>query len=65
MKSDLVDLEVTIHLETGKAILVSLDGNRLNSVWLPKMRVEAHHTGTGRIYEITLPESLAIEKGLV
>ena len=63
MKSHLVDIEVSVHRETEKAILVSLDGDKAKAVWLPLSRVEIHYQKRSLI--ITLPEQLAIDKGLV
>lgn len=63
MKSDLVDIEVTVHHETEKAVLVSDDGDRKRAVWLPKSAIEI--AGDGLRVTVTLPERLAIDKGLV
>jgi hypothetical protein len=69
MKSDLLDLDVVKHHETEKAYLVSLDGERDKAVWVPKEPCEFQAGASvrpGRTYGIlTLPERLAIEKGLV
>lgn len=66
-KSNLVDVEVYLHHETERAVLVSTAGNRVNAVWLPKSRieVEAHPSGNKHFRTITVPEPLAIEKRLV
>lgn len=69
MRSDLIDLAVVIHHETkpGRAnegaILVSDDGDRTKAVWLPKSAVEIERRNDATI--LTLPERLAIDKGLV
>lgn len=62
MKSDLIDIELKLHHETEKAILVSVyeDSNR---VWLPKSQIEFVLKPKG-IVEVTLPEWLATDKGL-
>lgn len=68
MKSYVVDLSVFIHYQTDKAYLVSDDGDRENAVWLPKSVVEIEpgmENSVGIPVGITLPEDLAIEKGLV
>lgn len=64
MKSNLIDLTLRWHHETAKAILVSDDGDREKAVWLPKSVVEVEDKGRG-IVVVTLPEPLAIDKGLV
>ena len=64
-KSDLVDIEVVIHAETDKAIKVSNDGEKANAVWLPKSMIEIEpNLGIG-IVIISLPERLALDKGLI
>ena len=71
MKSDLVDLEVQVHHETNAARLVSTDGEREKAVWVPKSESEFEQDrsvkslGLIRRGTLTLPEWLAIEKGLV
>lgn len=62
--SDLIDVTVQLHHETPKAVLVSDDGDRENAVWLPLSQCEIEHKRSG-IVVVTLPEWLAIEKGLV
>ncbi len=64
MRSNIIDLELWRHHETEKAILVSDDGEREKAVWLPKSAVEVEEKGNS-IVIVTLPEPLAIEKGLV
>lgn len=63
MKSNLVDLEVRLHHETEKALLVSTSGDRDDAVWVPKSAVEFEGGLTRGT--LTLPEALAIEKGLM
>lgn len=63
MKSDLVDLTVQIHARTNRAILVSDDGDRERAVWLPLAHVEV--VPKGRHHVVTIPEWLAIDRGLV
>lgn len=63
-KSDLVDLTMQLHVETAKAVLVSDDGEKQNAVWLPLSQIEIEKQRNGVVI-VTLPEWLAIEKGLV
>lgn len=37
-RHELTDIEVAIHHETERAILVSLDGDEDNAIWLPKCK---------------------------
>ena len=63
MKSDLVDLTLQIHARTNRAILVSDDGDRERAVWVPLAPVEV--APQGRHHVVTMPEWLAIDRGLV
>ena len=63
-KSDLVDLTMQLHVETVKAVLVSDDGEKQNAVWLPLSQIEIEKQ-RGDVVIVTMPEWLAIEKGLV
>lgn len=63
MKSDLVDLTMILHHQTPSAILVS-DTEDGEKVWLPKSRIELEDV-SGRIVVVTMPERLALEKGLI
>lgn len=60
----ITDITVQMHQETPKAILVSDDGNPDNGVWLAKSLIEFVEK-PGGIVEVTLPEWLATERGLV
>lgn len=62
-RSDLVDIEVTIHAETDRAILVSEVGGD-EKIWLPKSQIEINDR-SGDLAEISLPGWLANEKDLV
>jgi hypothetical protein len=63
-KSDLIDVTVKVHHTTERAVLVSDDGDREKAVWLPLSQVEVVMKDRG-VAEVTLPEWLAIDKGLV
>lgn len=63
-KSDLVDVTMQLHAETGKAVLVSDDGDKAKAVWLPLSQCEIEKKRDG-IVIVTLPEWLAIQRGLV
>jgi len=64
MKSDVVDLHVCLHHETDGAYKVSLTGEDEDTVWVPKSAVEMERLG-GTQYEMTIPEQMAVDKGLV
>jgi hypothetical protein len=78
MKSDLVDLMLTKHHQTDKDVLVSYTGEEAKAVWLPLSRVEIEEarsiakgklkggqTVTLQIIIVTMPERLAMEKGVM
>jgi hypothetical protein len=78
MKSDLIDLMLAQHHKTKLAILVSELGEEAKAVWLPLSVIEieeSRKTATGTLkggqrvtlplITVTMPERLAIEKGLV
>lgn len=64
MKSDLIDLEMIRHHVTERAVLVSETGDRNKAVWLPLALVEVTPK-SGATVEVTLPEFLALDKGLI
>lgn len=65
MKSDLTDISVFVVHETQSAVLVH-DGDESKKVWLPKSQIEIERDSSKpRVATITLPEWLAIDKGLV
>lgn len=61
----LTDITVQLHQETQRAILVSDDGDLEKAVWLPKSQVEFVEKAGSDVIEVTLPEWLATERGLV
>lgn len=63
-KSDLIDVTCQLHHETERAILVSDDGNRDAAVWIPLSQCEVLRLRRGAV-RVTLPEWLALEKGLI
>lgn len=57
-KSDLIDIACVVLMETAKAWRVDAGGEA--PVWLPKSQCEVNGDGT-----VTMPEWLALEKGLI
>lgn len=64
MRSNVIDITVQKLHETDKAVLVT-DSIPENGVWLSKSLIEIEASATGGLYEVTLPEWLAQEKGLI
>lgn len=64
MKSDLVDVSVIVKHQTEKAILVISPFDDEKTIWIPKSQCELEMRD--RLNGVlTLPEWLAIDKGLV
>ena len=64
MKSDLVDVTCHVLQRTDRAVLVSSDGDVEKAVWLPLSQVEIEMKRLP-IAEITMPEWLAKQRGLI
>ncbi len=64
MKSDLVDVTVQLHHATDRAVLVSDDGDREKAIWIPLSQCEVEKRPNG-IAVVTMPEWMALEKGLI
>lgn len=64
MKSNVIDITVELLMETPRAILVT-DSVPDKGVWLPKSQVEFEPSDIGGLHIVTLPEWLALERGLI
>lgn len=64
MRSNLEDIDVHLHHQTDKAVLVSDDGDEKRAVWVPKSMCELEHKG-GRVWTLTAEQSFLEDKGLV
>lgn len=65
-RNDSIYIEVTLHEETAMAILISDDGEEDTAVWIPKSQIDYNdRAAKGDIITITLPEWLAMGKGLI
>lgn len=62
-RSDLIDVSVVLVHETERAVLVDHGG--AETVWLPKSAVEIARDPSGKTWTLTLPERLAVEKGIL
>ncbi len=63
-KFDKVEMDVTEHYRTERALLASDDGERDNAKWVPLSQIEITKE-KGDQLTISLPEWLAKEKGWV
>lgn len=64
MKSNVIDIDGAVEAETEKAVLFH-DGDKTKAVWLARSQVEIEETGFAGVVTVTLPEWLALEKGLI
>lgn len=63
-RSDLVELLLHRHAMTERAIRVSDTGEDDHAIWLPLDHCEVERRPNGLV-NVTLPEWLALEKGLI
>lgn len=64
-RSDLVDIPVHLHAETDKAWMIRTgDRSYGEKHWIPKSQGELVPEGSPGIYILTIPEWLAVAKGL-
>lgn len=64
MRSDVIDIDVHVHVKTERAVLISETGDRDAAEWVPLSQVEVEMTSS-HTARVTMPEWLAIEKGFV
>lgn len=64
MKSDLIDIDVECTEKTEDAVMVHT-GDKGKAVWLPLSQCKIEPSGFAGIETVTLPEWLALEKGLI
>lgn len=64
MKSDVIDVDVKVHARTDRGIRVSATGQQIDAEWLPLSQIEVAMK-EGGLAVVTLPEWLALEKGLI
>lgn len=64
MKSNIIDIDGAIEARTQKAVLFHT-GDKSEAAWLPLSQIEIEETGVGGIVTVTLPEWLALDKGLI
>ena len=63
--SKMIDISVYIRSKKEKATRVEPVYSTRNSAWLPNSQIELAPTKATDIWTLTLPEWLAVEKGLV
>ena len=61
--SAIIDLTGIVRHQTDRAVLIDTGGKA--TAWLPLALVDIAPNGDGRTVTVTLPEWLALEKGLI
>jgi hypothetical protein len=67
MRPNIIDIDGAIEAETPKAVLFHT-GNKEEAAWLARSQIEIDETGFAGfagIVTVSLPEWLALEKGLI
>lgn len=64
MTAELIEIDVEVEARTAKAVLVHT-GIKEEAAWLPLFQIKLRPSGIGGIYTLTVPERVAIDKGLV
>ena len=62
---NIIEIAVQLHAESERAVRVSDDGESNNAVWIPKSQIEAQQDLGNGVIELSLPEWLALDKGLI
>lgn len=64
MTAPMVEIDVEVEARTAKAVLVHT-GIKEEAAWLSLSQIKLRPSGIGGIYTLTVPERVAIDKGLV
>jgi hypothetical protein len=62
---ELVQLHMVKHMQTGKALLLSVDGDEDAAVWLPKSQIDVTESDEKGYLYVTMPEWLAKKNELL
>lgn len=62
--TEIVDIDVRLLHETEKAVLITTDVPE-NGVWIARSLIEIEESGVKGIHTVSLPEWLAMEKGMI
>jgi hypothetical protein len=63
-RSNIIDVDLHLHHKTAAAALVSDTADPKDAVWMPLSQIELDGE-IGETCTVTLPEWLALEKGLI
>ena len=63
--SEPVEIDAYLHKQTPDAYLISLDEDEDEAVWVPKSLAKIVEDGDDDVYVFSMPEWLALDKGLI
>jgi len=63
--TETTELSMVLHHKTARAVLVSDTGEKDDAVWLPLSQISVGQDSVDDILQITMPEWLAKDKGLI
>jgi hypothetical protein len=61
----MIELNMHLHAETAKAVLLSDDGKEENAKWYPKSQVKCPTNELNKVVEVEMPEWLAKKEELI
>ena len=61
---DFVDIDGAIEARTDKAILFHT-GDKTQAAWLPRNQIQIDDTGFPEIFTVSMPEWMALDRGLI
>lgn len=59
-----IEIDGAIEARTDQAVLFHT-GDKTQAVWLPKSKITIEDTGIPEIFTVTMPEWMALDRGLI
>jgi hypothetical protein len=63
-RDELIEIDGAIEARTDQAVLFHT-GDKSQAVWLPRSRIQIDDTGFPEIFTVTMPEWMAVDRGLI
>lgn len=63
-RNEIVEVDGAIEARTDKAILFHT-GDKTQAVWLPRNQIQIDDTGFPEIFTVSMPEWMALDRGLI
>jgi hypothetical protein len=61
---ELIDIDGAIEARTDSAVLFHT-GDKSQAVWLPRSQIQIADSGFPEIFTVTMPEWMALDRGLI